>query len=116
MSANRITEAMDILAGLRADIDLLQIAVEEQDPYSEFYSELRTRLAGIHATAHRLAAALSQEPGVAEEKPVAWLRPRDIARLSETSPGAINAKIANKQFERWTIPVFAAPLSSEEKR
>ncbi|RWF44248.1 MAG: hypothetical protein EOS65_02410 [Mesorhizobium sp.] len=50
---------------------------------------------------------------IAAELPVAWLRPRDIARLSETSPGAINAQIANKQFERWIVPVYAAPMPSD---
>jgi hypothetical protein len=61
MSA-RITEAMDILAGMKADLDLLQLAVKAEDPYSE----LRIRVADLRAATHTLAAVLSTEPGEAE--------------------------------------------------
>ena len=49
MSA-RITEAMDILAGMKADLDLLQLAVKAEDPYSE----LRIRVADLRAATHTL--------------------------------------------------------------
>lgn len=53
---------LDILAGLKADLDLLQLAVKAEDPYSE----LRIRVADLHAATQALAAALSIEPGEAE--------------------------------------------------
>ena len=66
-----VTEAMDILAGLKVEIDLLLMAVKAEDPYSE----LRVRVADLRAGAHALTAALAAEPGAAEGK---VLVPREI--------------------------------------
>ena len=46
-----------------------------------------------------------------EEKPVAYLRQKDIDRLSSCHPGAINVQISNTPFMGFLVPVFSA-LSS----
>ena len=47
-----------------------------------------------------------------EENPAAYLRQKDIDRLSSCHPGAINVQISNTPFMAFTVPVFAA-LSSQ---
>lgn len=56
--AGSMTEATDILAGLKVDIGFLSMAVAENDPHSE----LRLRVNDIREAVSRITAALAHPP------------------------------------------------------
>jgi hypothetical protein len=87
-------------------------------PYSHKPLTLRTaydnalyRLRAAESEIEKLRATPpSPAQGTVERaEPVAWLRPKDIARLAEMQGGAIAAQIANLSFVGCTVPVFASP-------
>lgn len=67
LSVPEAGKAVDILAGLKTDIDLLQMAAKAEDPYSE----LRIRVSDLLAGAQALSNALASVPAPSGAEPAA---------------------------------------------
>jgi hypothetical protein len=82
---------------------------KEEIPKCAYYAPTFAESA-ICAYLAYLSSTKSEKVAVKAE-PVAWLKPRDIARLAEMHSGAMTAQISNLSFIGCTVPVYA--LASE---
>lgn len=108
-----VTEAQDILAGMKADLDLLLMAVKAEDPYSE----LRIRVSDLLAGAQALAAALAAEPGAAGMMlvPIEPTVQQIDACLDAAAAGNLGGKGWEELYRQvYRIMLSAAPHQSGE--